>query len=73
MKLTTSLLALAMSSFVAADCGWSLTPDDCICMNSVNGGLLQSQTTQCCSAMGLKTKDKVSAAQPRSSGLLALR
>ncbi|KAI0505808.1 hypothetical protein F5B22DRAFT_626390 [Xylaria bambusicola] len=36
-------------------CRWALDPDDCICMNSVNGSNMKDPTSICCANMGLKT------------------
>ncbi|KAI3322653.1 hypothetical protein HD806DRAFT_110085 [Xylariaceae sp. AK1471] len=36
-------------------CKWALVPDDCICMNSVNGAIMKDPTATCCTNMGLKT------------------
>lgn len=41
-------------------CKWQLDPDDCICMNSVNGTLMRDPTTTCCLDMGLKTSNMAS-------------
>lgn len=70
MKLTsiillgcTSVYAASLSSLFERDinvCGWHLNGDDCICMNSQNGALLQAQTNTCCNNMGLTTKNAVS-------------
>ncbi|GAW25750.1 hypothetical protein SAMD00023353_1201650 [Rosellinia necatrix] len=41
-------------------CKWSLAPDDCICMNSMNGAIMKDPTSTCCTDMGLKTSNLVS-------------
>ncbi|KAI1358969.1 hypothetical protein F5Y08DRAFT_320646 [Xylaria arbuscula] len=41
----------------AGVCTWSLAPDDCICMNSVNGAIMTDPTSTCCTDMGLKTSN----------------
>ncbi|KAK8121872.1 hypothetical protein PG984_010542 [Apiospora sp. TS-2023a] len=59
----TSAYAASFSSLFERDinvCGWHLNGDDCICMNSQNGALLQAQTNTCCTNMGLNTKNAVS-------------
>ncbi|KAI1174454.1 hypothetical protein F4777DRAFT_599600 [Nemania sp. FL0916] len=38
-------------------CTWSLAPDDCICMNSMNGAIMVDPTATCCTDMGLKTSN----------------
>ncbi|KAI0865033.1 hypothetical protein F4860DRAFT_462118 [Xylaria cubensis] len=38
-------------------CKWSLEPDDCICMNSMNGSIMKDPTATCCTDMGLKTSN----------------
>ncbi|KAI0197649.1 hypothetical protein F4808DRAFT_438245 [Astrocystis sublimbata] len=35
-------------------CKWSLAPDDCICMNSMNGSNMKDLTAVCCGNMGRK-------------------
>ncbi|KAK6860572.1 hypothetical protein PG990_012124 [Apiospora arundinis] len=40
-------------------CGWHLNGNDCICMNSQNGALLQVQTNTCCNNMGLQTRNAI--------------
>jgi len=62
MRLTIAFLALGLAKGgVSAACrgGWLLEPDDCICMNSTNGDLLEWQTQSICNAMGYRTADKV--------------
>lgn len=79
MKPVAALLYLCASGLAAnvfqraTDvCLWRLDGDDCICMNSQNGALLKDQTTTCCTAMGLKTKDLVSGVLGRvDSGCLS--
>ncbi|KAK7914034.1 hypothetical protein PG985_011737 [Apiospora marii] len=58
----TSAYAMSLSNLFERDinvCGWHLEGDDCICMNSQNGALLQSQTNICCNNMGLATKNAI--------------
>jgi len=62
MRLTIAFLALGLAKGgLSAACrgGWLLEPDDCICMNSTNGDLLEWQTQSICNAMGYRTADKV--------------
>jgi hypothetical protein len=48
-----------------APCGWKLKPNDCICMNSVDGSLMDDETATCCRNMGLRTQDNVRSRQVR--------
>lgn len=58
---TSSILVttLALVHGGLASCGWYLKPNDCICMNSVDGTLMDDETATCCRDMGLKTKNNV--------------
>ncbi|KAK0625520.1 hypothetical protein B0T17DRAFT_608408 [Bombardia bombarda] len=40
-------------------CEWYLGPSDCICMNSADGSLLRTQTTNCCKSTGYKTANNI--------------
>jgi hypothetical protein len=61
MKLSNILssLVLAQGALAASSCGWKLDPNDCICMNSVDGHLEKEATATCCKDMGLKNIDNV--------------
>ncbi len=50
---------IAMCQGVAGSCGWYLNPNDCICMNSVDGRVMAAETTGCCKEMGLKAANNV--------------
>jgi hypothetical protein len=59
MKVSILAVALAFAHGSLASCGWTLKPNDCICMNSVDGSLMDDETATCCRNMGLRTKDNV--------------
>ena len=65
MKAFTLILTLGFlgGAIAGEQCpgSWYLEPDYCICMNSREGYLLQSQTLGCCRWMGYKTYNNVSA------------
>ena len=64
MRLSQFIVALGFSSGVlAAPCrtgaAWYLEPNDCICMNSTDGAILEKQTATICAAMKYRTADNV--------------
>ena len=59
MKASALLATLALAHSALAVCGWQLKPNDCICMNSVDGRLMDDETAVCCRNMGLRTVDNV--------------
>ncbi|KAB5584856.1 hypothetical protein GE09DRAFT_1209499 [Coniochaeta sp. 2T2.1] len=59
MKASALLATLALTHGALGSCGWKLKPDDCICMNSVDGSLMDDETSVCCRDMGLKTQNNI--------------
>lgn len=59
MKASIVIATLALGHGSFASCGWKLKPNDCICMNSVDGSLMDDETATCCRNMGLRTQDNV--------------
>ncbi|OAA62815.1 hypothetical protein SPI_04355 [Niveomyces insectorum RCEF 264] len=51
--------AATATTAAQSTCGWYLEPNDCICMNSTNGGLLPDETSACCRNEGMTTVDSV--------------
>ena len=51
--------ALAFDADSTAVCGWYLNPNDCICMNSADGKVMNAETSSCCQEMGLKAAGNV--------------
>lgn len=60
LLLSLGLVAGSLAQLPQCPGSWSLSPDDCICMNSQNGALLKSQTAACCKSLGYKTYNSVS-------------
>jgi hypothetical protein len=60
MRLSILFTSLVVARGGLAACGWKLQPNDCICMNSVDGSLEKVATATCCQDMGLKNIDNVS-------------
>ncbi len=67
------LSLLSLLAVVRADCGWQLDANDCICMNSTNGQLLDVETSVCCRNVWQQSSTNVGAlllsgcATPRAS------
>jgi hypothetical protein len=59
MRVSTFITSLALAHGAFASCGWKLKANDCICMNSVDGSLMDDETATCCRNMGLRTMDNV--------------
>ncbi|RKU48524.1 hypothetical protein DL546_006778 [Coniochaeta pulveracea] len=67
LSILLSSVLLAQGSLAASSCGWKLDPNDCICMNSVDGHLEKEATATCCKDMGLKNIDNVRSYDPVST------